>query len=125
MPTLDQQIDELDALIPERDGRQMTDRLQVPVLDEPAEPDDATPPAAPDAPPHLTPRQLVGLSQRLQQRIDAELGDLTEILRGVLRRCIQEELRRELPPAPGRPESREQSPATAADDAAPDHRETE
>jgi sensor domain CHASE-containing protein len=58
----------------------------------------------------LTPRQLVELGQRLQQRMDAELEELTDVIRSVVKRCILEELRKELPqvgnPAAKKPDSR-------------------
>jgi len=99
IPTLDQKIEELDSLIPERNGDARPLSAAVPVLDEPAEA--VTPDTGPAtvASAHMSPAQLVDLSHRLQQRLDQELGELTTVLRGVIRRCIQEELRRELPPA--------------------------
>jgi hypothetical protein len=113
---LDQRIDELEALLAAaRRDKAAVDGSAIPILDDEvvpagtapegpaAGPDTPTSAAAPESPDHgildqrLTPRQLVELGQRLQQRMDSELEELTDVIRGVVKRCILEELRRELP----------------------------
>jgi len=98
-PTLDLPIDELESLLADAQGIQVTE-AEIPVLDEevmvPVEASAPAPAGSIEA--KLTPRQLVELGQRLQLRMDAELGDLAEVIRGVVKRCILEELRKELPP---------------------------
>jgi hypothetical protein len=105
-PTLDLPIDELESLLADAQGIQVSE-AEIPVLDEeviaPAESAASTAPAPVGMKDEkLTPRQLVELGQRLQQRVDTELEGLADIIRGVVKRCILEELRRELPPVAGR-----------------------
>ena len=109
-PTLDAPIDELESLLADAQRIEVSE-AEIPILD-----DEVVAPAGPDAPPpvattgdKLTPRQLVELGQRLQQRLDTELEGLADVIRGVVKRCILEELRRELPPVIGRSEN---TPAT-------------
>ncbi len=98
-PALNARIDELESLL--RKPAQTTP-ADIPVLDEEVlAPAEAHAPAS-VATDNLTPRQLADLGQRLQQRVDAELDDLADIIRGVVKRCILEELRKQLPPVPGR-----------------------
>lgn len=103
-------IDELESLLAEARGTPAADEARIPVLDEevtatgpaPATPPQTPPPVAPAGiPPRPTPRQLADLAQRLQHRLDAELEDLADVIRNVVKRCILEELRKELPPAGG------------------------
>ena len=110
-PTLDAPIDELESLLADAQRIEVSE-AEIPILD-----DEVVAPAGPDAPPpvsttgdKLTPRQLVELGQRLQQRLDTELEGLADVIRGVVKRCILEELRRELPPAAGRSESQRAAP---------------
>jgi len=120
-PTLDLPIDELESLLADAQGIQVSE-AEIPVLDEEVIPG-ATPAASPPMPApatagedKLTPRQLVELGQRLQQRVDTELEGFAEILRGVVKRCILEELRRELPPVAGRPGEPGAAPGTGKPD---------
>ncbi len=78
-PTLTDKLQELEQLIPDREG---SGSRSVPVLDDLVEPGDA------DA----ASRNFDDLEQRLQQRLDAELADLAGVLKGVIKRCISEEL---------------------------------
>ena len=112
-PALDLPIDELESLLADRQRmRASTPGTEIPVLDDEvivsAEPHGPAPVST--SADKLTPRQLVDLGQRLQQRVDAELEDLADIIRGVVKRCILEELRRELPPAAGRSEDTPSAP---------------
>ena len=40
---------------------------------------------------------LAELNERLQARIDSELEDLAEVLRGIIKKCIVEELKTQAP----------------------------
>ncbi len=111
-PTLDLPIDELESLLADAKGIQVSE-AEIPILD-----DEVTAAAVPGAPApagttedKLTPRQLVELGQRLQQRVDTELEGLADVIRGVVKRCILEELRRELPPVAGRSDGPAAAPA--------------
>lgn len=102
---LDLSIDELEALLAEARRNRPTPEAAIPVLDEEVPGPDpaiaqASAPVAPAPGPEdrLTPRQLVDLGQRLQQRLDSELEELADVIRNVVKRCVLEELRRELPP---------------------------
>lgn len=78
---------------------------EIPVLDELAGPDDyskAEPAAA--SPGRIDPRQLAEIGRRLEQRLESELAELTGVLRGVVKRCILEELRSYVAPAGPRPQ---------------------
>lgn len=96
---LDLRIEELESLLKESGREPAPAHADIPVLDE--EVPAASEPVPPAADPRLSPRQLVELGQRLQQRVDSELDDLAEVIRSVVKRCILEELRKELPPAGG------------------------
>lgn len=99
---LDLSIDELESLLAEARRSQAQPEHAIPVLDEEVGATPAAPAAAPAGDEPLTPRQLADLSQRLQQRVDAELEELADVIRNVVKRCILEELRKELPRPPGR-----------------------
>jgi hypothetical protein len=103
---LDLSIDELEALLAAARRNQATPEAAIPVLDDEVPgptpvigPAPAAP--APGSEERLTPRQLVELGQRLQQRLDSELEELADVIRNVVKRCLLEELRRELPPPGG------------------------
>lgn len=96
---LDLRIEELASLLDEARAQPATDHGDIPVLDEEVAAPALPATAAPGE--RLPPRQLVELGQRLQQRVDAELDDLADVIRTVVKRCILEELRKELPPAAG------------------------
>ena len=110
-PTLDAPIDELESLLADAQRIEVSE-AEIPILDEEV----ITPPGAGAPAPmgtstgKLTPRQLVELGQRLQQRMDLELEGLANVIRGVVKRCILEELRRELPPVAGGPEHNPAAP---------------
>ncbi len=119
-PTLDLPIDELESLLADAQGIQVSE-AEIPVLDEEViAPAGSAMPAAPASvgmnDEKLTPRQLVELGQRLQQRVDTELEGFAEILRGVVKRCILEELRRELPPVTARSEGQAVEPGSRKPD---------
>ena len=104
-PVLDLPIDELESLLADKQRmRASTPGTEIPVLDDEvivsAEPHGPAPVST--TADKLTPRQLADLGQRLQQRVDAELEDLADIIRGVVKRCLLEELRKELPLLPSR-----------------------
>lgn len=99
--TLVEHIDELESLLGDQVPGRDTDadpqgEARIPILDEVVEPQDV--PARSDPEAALEPRQLVEISRRLQQRIDRELNELADVIRNVVKRCIQEELRSGLPP---------------------------
>ncbi|MBI1732260.1 MAG: hypothetical protein HYR49_05765 [Gammaproteobacteria bacterium] len=99
---LDQRIDELESVLAAaQHGKTAVDAAAIPILDDEVVVPAVTPePATEPAPEQkLTPRQLVELGQRLQQRVDSELNELAEVIRGIVKRCILEELRKELPHA--------------------------
>ena len=118
-PTLDLPIDELESLLADAQGIQVSE-AEIPILDEeviaPTGSDAPAPVAAGTRDDKLTPRQLVDLGQRLQQRLDKELEDLADVIRGVVKRCILEELRRELPPVAGRPGDQAGAPGSKKPD---------
>lgn len=110
---LDLRIDELETLLADQqNGNVPAPDANIPVLDEEVVPSAAPPEPEPGQAEEdkLTPRQLVELGHRLQQRVDAELADLAEILRSVVKRCILEELRKELPAVSGRSKSSPPAP---------------
>ena len=96
-PTLTDTLQELEHLIPGQNGA-----APVPVLDDLVEPGDLAEPDEPDTAAH----NLDELEQRLQRRLDAELADLTGVLKDVIRRCVSEELSARSPePGPGHSEA--------------------
>lgn len=76
-PALSDKLQELEQLLPEKH-----DPATVPVLDDVVEDGEVDDLPAPGK----------DLEARLQQRLEAELGDLVEVLKRVISRCIREEL---------------------------------
>lgn len=95
--TLHDDINELESLLVDRPAAQAAG--QIPVLDElaAAEERDADDMSAADA--GIDPRQLAEIARRLEQRLEAELTDLAGAIKGVVKRCILDELRTHLRPA--------------------------
>lgn len=96
-PSLHEGIDELESLLTDRPA---PPPAQIPILDELAGAPEArqVEPTA-GAPAGIDPRQLAELARRLEQRVESELADLAGVIRGVVKRCILEELRTYLPAA--------------------------
>jgi hypothetical protein len=95
-------IQELESLIEAKKGPGASPGMQVPILDDVVEPDaGARPTAAPEF-------DAAAIESRLLRRLDAELAELTTVIRDVVRRCIREELApgaRETPSIPEKPRS--------------------
>jgi len=91
-------INELESLIDARKAAGGS-TAPIPILDDVVEPgaDSAAAPVEPAA--------GTELEQRLLRRVDAELGELSQVIREVIRRCIRDELARgsdSSPPATGK-----------------------
>jgi hypothetical protein len=95
-------INELESLIDGRKTAGAAPAAPVPILDDLVEA------AAAAAEPAGAGVDAAALEQRLLRRVDAELSDLANVIREVVRRCIQEELEaagRGHPPPAGKSEA--------------------
>ncbi|MBI2993941.1 MAG: hypothetical protein HYY48_07170 [Gammaproteobacteria bacterium] len=96
-PSLHEGIEELESLLGDRPA---PDSAPIPILDELAGPADAQPvESSAVSSTGIDPRLLAELARRLEQRVELELADLAGVIRGVVKRCILEELRAWLPAA--------------------------
>ena len=95
-PSLHDEINELESLLAGRPAA--TPASRIPVLDELAGVEGRDTDAGPtSAGEKIDPRQLAEIARHLEHRLESELADLANVIRGVLKRCILDELRTYLP----------------------------